>query len=173
MSRFIATRLRGLADEVGTLKERVRVAVAGELASAIADAVKDVVRASIAGRVIPAPAVRSRPRQSDDWEDERDAWSDDADGYGDAGRSRGSGRSDEFTAGERVVALAAAVQVARWWLARRGSVLGATGVGLAAAITGLFGGATVRAGLTAVGVTTDLLAVTASLGDGAKVSEDD
>ena len=172
MSRFIAMRLRGLVDEVGTLKERVRVAVAGELASAIADAVKDVVRASIAGRVIPAPAVRSRPRQSDDWEDERDAWSDEADGSGGSGRSRGS-RSDEFAAGERVVALAAAVQVARWWLARRGSVLGATGVGLAAALTGLFGGAAVRAGLTAVGVTTDLLAVTASLSDGAKLSEDD
>ena len=173
MSRFIAARLRGLADEVGTLKERVRVAVAGELAGAIADAVKDVVRAAVAGQPVPAPTMRARPRQYDDWDDERDAWSDEADGYRGSGRSRGSARSDEFAAGERVVALAAAVQVARWWLARRGSVLGATGVGLAAAITGLFGGAAVRAGLTAVGVTTDLLAVTASLSDGAKVGEDD
>ena len=172
MSRFIATRLRGLADEVGTLKERVRVAVAGELASAIADAVKDVVRAAVAGQPVPAPTMRARPRQYDDWDDERDAWSGDADRYGGSGRSQGS-RSDEFAASERVVALAAAVQVARWWLARRGSVVGATGVGLAAALTGLFGGATVRAGLTAVGVTTDLLAVTASLSDGAKMSEDD
>ena len=173
MSRFIATRLRGLTDEVGGLKERVRVAVAGELAGAIAGAVKDVVRAAVAGQPVAAPTMRTRPRPYDDWDDERDAWSDNGEGYGGSGRSRGSGRSDEFAAGERVVALAAAVQVARWWLARRGSVLGATGVGRAAAGTGRCGGATVRAGLTAVGVTTDLLAVTASLSDGAKLNEDD
>jgi len=40
-------------------------------------------------------------------------------------------------------------------------------------LTGLFGGAVARAGLTAVGVTTDLLAVTAALGDGSRTSEDD
>jgi hypothetical protein len=173
VSRFICTRLRGLADEVGTLKERVRIAVAGELAGAVAGAVQDVVRAAVAGRPLPAPRTPARSRSSDTWADDRDSWDDDSDDDGRPGTARGTLRPDEFASGERVVALAAAVQVGRWWLARRGSVLGATGIGLAAAITGLFGGAVVRAGLTALGVTTDLLAVTASLGDGARAIDED
>jgi hypothetical protein len=60
--------------------------------------------------------------------------------------------------------VAAAVTLTRWWLRRRGTVLGATAAGLAVIIAGLAGGPLARLGLAIFAGTADLFSVTDALG---------
>ncbi|WP_143393319.1 hypothetical protein, partial [Fimbriiglobus ruber] len=62
-----------LAATIADLKERVRVAVAGELARAVSAAVQQVVQAVAAGRTTE-PVSESRRRPADRWADDEDDW---------------------------------------------------------------------------------------------------
>ena len=65
MTTLVRRQLADLAAFVANLKERVRVAVAGELSRAVGDAVREVVGAVVAGRVLAPP----RPGPRGPWTD--------------------------------------------------------------------------------------------------------
>src|SRR5438034_7686999 len=80
MSALIRVPLRRLALAMADLRDRVREALAGEIARAVADAVRDVVEAVLQGgappRDVPPPVpVTSHP--VDGWSDpDLDPWDD-------------------------------------------------------------------------------------------------
>ena len=53
MSGLVVTKMHHLAGEFEDLKDRLRLALAGELARHVANAIGDVVRAVVAGETIP------------------------------------------------------------------------------------------------------------------------
>ncbi|WP_157469998.1 hypothetical protein [Gemmata sp. SH-PL17] len=156
MTKIVTTKLTGLAGTMAELKERVRIAVAGELGRAVGDAVRQVVQAVVAERPEP-PAARRPPasRWDDEDEDDRDGWDRPRDPWGETGRdrndddddydrSRGSRRATptrheppiaepSAVSASMTAAVAAGVYVARWWLVRRGTLLAAAGPASAAA----------------------------------------
>ncbi|HEX4607096.1 MAG TPA: hypothetical protein VH092_02740 [Urbifossiella sp.] len=91
MTGLVRRQLAALAGAVADLKERVRLAVAGELARALGGAVQRVVEAAAAGRPDPPPPSALGPptgdprppavRRDDDWDDDwdrpDDPWGDD------------------------------------------------------------------------------------------------
>jgi hypothetical protein len=169
------------------LKERVRIAVAGELGRAVGDAVRQVVQAVVAGKTEPPPARRPPASRWDEDEDDRDDWGRPRDPWGDADRDRDE---DEYERGHRghrtaptrhesppaeqpavstrvTAAVAAGVYVARWWLVRRGTLLAAAGLGLGVGLLGVVGGPLARAAIGVLAATADVLSATDALGDGA------
>jgi hypothetical protein len=88
---LVRRQLAALAGAVADLKERVRLAVAGELARAVGGAVQRVVEAAAAGRPDPPPGPSAGPPMgysrapaaprpdgwSDGWDRPDDPWSDD------------------------------------------------------------------------------------------------
>lgn len=181
MTGLIRQQVRTLAGVLADLKARVRLALAGEIARAVAGAVEEVVRAVVAGRrepvrPTPAPAsFRPTPGRWDDgddaWDRARDPW-DDRDDWDDGRPARPAARvppDDPAPPAAPAVpaAVAAGVHVARWWLARKGNLLAAVGAGLAVGLLGLAGGPTIRTAVAALAAAADLVAVTDALGDGA------
>ena len=174
MTTLVRRQLADLAAFVSNLKERVRVAVAGELSRAVGDAVKEVVGAVLAGRVL-APA-RSGPRgpwtgrddRDDGWGRPRDPWADDRDDD-DPDREERDDRAAGPPPGARVTAaVAAGAAVARWWAGRTGGgVLAAAGVGLGVGLLGLLGGPLARTAVAVLAAAADLLAASDALGAGA------
>jgi hypothetical protein len=180
------TQLTGLAGTMAELKERVRVAVAGELGRAVGDAVRQVVQAVVAGNTKPSAAPRTAAsRWDEDDEDDRDGWgrprdpwaegpAEDDDDYGRGARRTAPKRhetpSDEpptaVNAGV-TAAVAAGVYVARWWLVRRGTLLAAAGLGLGVGLLGVIGGPLARTAVAVLAATADVLTATDALGDGA------
>lgn len=166
MTRLIRTQLTRLAATVADLKERVRVAVAGEFGRAVGDAVHQVVRAALAGRAEPAP--RSYDRWGDPvdgrWDDLDDPWEDDpaADHGSDvppaAGRPTAAGVAAAVTAG---------VTAARLWAARTGRLAAAAGVGLVVGLLGVLGGPVARTVVAVLAAAADLLAAADALGGAA------
>jgi len=187
---IMKTQLTGLAGTMADLKERVRIAVAGELGRAVGDAVRQVVQAVVAGRPEPPP-VRRPPssRWADEDEEDRDGWGRprdpwgytdrDPDGDDDYDRGRGARRvtptrhevpTDEPPAAVSAgvtAAVAAGVYVARWWLFRRGTLLAAAGLGLGVGLLGVIGGPLARTAVAVLAATADVLTATDALGDGA------
>ncbi len=182
------TQLTGLAGTMAQLKERVRIAVAGELGRAVGDAVRQVVQAVVAGNTEPPPAPRpAASRWDDEDEDDRDGWGRPRDPWGetesnrdedDYERGRGGYRAaptrhETPTAGPPGVstnvtaAVAAGVYVARWWLVRRGTLLAAAGLGLGVGLLGVIGGPLARTAVAVLAATADVLTATDALGDGA------
>ncbi len=173
MTALVRRQLADLAAFVANLKERVRVAVAGELSRAVGDAVKEVVGAVLAGRVLAAP----RPSQTGQWNNRDDGWGRPRDPWGD---NRADDEYDpdrvereDYVAGPppaaRVtVAIAAGAAVARWWAGRSGSrLLAAAGVGLGVGLLGILGGALARTAVAVLAAAADVLAATDALGAGA------
>ncbi|VTT99581.1 unnamed protein product [Gemmataceae bacterium] len=180
-------QLTGLAATMAELKERVRVAVAGELGRAVGDAVRQVVQAVVAGNTKPSPAPRPAASRWDDedddhrdgWSRPRDPWAAGGDEDDDYDRGRGARRAtptrheppieEPATAVSAGVtaAVAAGVYVARWWLVRRGTLLAAAGLGLGVGLLGVVGGPLARTAVAVLAATADVLTATDALGDGA------
>ena len=157
---LVRQELKGIVAALADLKERVRVALAGEIAGAVAGAVREVVRATVAGDADPNPVFYGKARRG--WTDDgRQSWSDDDDDspYHRTGRAM---------VPPVATAVAAGVGVARWWLSRNGTPAGATGVGLAVGLVGLAGGSMALAIIAALAAVADLLADTETLGHGAE-----
>ena len=188
MTSVIRTQLSGLGRTIADLRERVRVAVAGELGRAVAGAVQQVVQAVVAGRPDPprpepTPAHRRPDRWADEDEDDRwgrprDPWADDPDDGYDRDRDRVERRpapdrhdpspADRLEPDTGVTAaVAAGVFAARWWLVRRGTVLAAVGLGLGIGLIGVLGGPVARTAVAALAATADILTATDALGGGA------
>ncbi len=191
MTGIMKSQLTGLAGTMAELKERVRIAVAGELGRAVGDAVRQVVEAVVAGRSEPPP-VRRPPssRWADEEEDDRDGWGRTRDPWGDTDRDREPDDDDDYgrdRVGRRgtptrheapiaeppavstgvPAAVAAGVYVARWWLVRRGTLLAAAGLGLGVGLLGVIGGPLARTAVAVLAATADVLTATDALGDGA------
>jgi hypothetical protein len=190
VTSVIRTQLTGLGRTIADLRERVRVAVAGELGRAVAGAVQQVVQAVVAGRSDPRqpeppPAYRRSDRWGDEdehdrWDRPRDPWADDPDEeYGrDRDRDRMGRRSTpdrhEPSPADRpepdpgvTAAVAAGVFAARWWLVRRGTLLAAVGLGLGIGLLGVLGGPIARTAVATLAATADILSATDALGGGA------
>ncbi len=183
MTGVVRTQLTGLAATIAGLKERVRVAVAGELGRAVSGAVQQVVQAVVAGRADPPrPEYRPTSRHAthrgwddadeDDarWGRPRDAWDDDRDEDDDLEPRRAAPvpSDDSPDAAPAVTtAVAAGVYAARWWLGRRGTLLAAAGVGLGVGLLGVVGGPAARTAVAVLAAAADLLAAADALGDGA------
>ena len=171
MSSLVAIRMHQLAGELEDLKNRLRVAVASELARHVATAVGDVIRAAVAGET----AAQFQRAQFQRRHVDPDAWDDDEDSSDPSYRYReyDDDESDQSELDRPVnlnasVAVAASVYVARWWrLRRRGTLLGAVGAGMGIGLLGLIGGPLVRSALVILAATGDLLSVTETVGAGA------
>lgn len=171
MTDMILDQLRHLAGTLTVLRSRVREAVAGEVGKAVADAVAEVLTAALGGRLVHFSryaGTRSTSYGRSDWDEpDRHAWDEpqvssrfDHDEPGDE-PARAGLRSPE-------AALALAWTAGRWWLARRGSPLGAAGVGLAAGAALMAGGPLAQTSLAVLWAVHRLLAATDAIGDGAK-----
>jgi hypothetical protein len=143
-----------LAESVLDLRERVKLALASELAQAVTAAVRDVVAAGLRGdgRLTAEPVRPSGPWGDDPWADEPDPLVYESPSSGVTGH-----------AGRLPVAvpplLAAAVGLGRWWLRRRGTWLGALTLVLVATAAGAVGGPVVRLGLAVAAGSAELVAV--------------
>ena len=169
MTRLLRDPLAGLARGVADLTARVRTAVAGELARAVGQAVRQVVQALAAGRPdpeAPDPAY-DRPRAgrwaddpNDDWDRSPAGWTDDPDD--DPGRGPGDAVRPGLTA-----AVAAGVAAARWWVGRRGTLAAAAAVGVGVGLLGVLGGPVARTAVAVLAAAADVLAATDALGTAA------
>jgi hypothetical protein len=181
VSAILTTRCLRLADSLAELKIKVRVALATELAGAVGAAVRDVLVVALVDRLI-APATASRTRPSaprvpgwrddgndparDEWGTPRDPWDEP-----DEDRARTPSRyaRDEPEEVEPVPAVPAAaaiavgVNVGRWWLAKKGTVAAAVGLGVLATALGFAGGPVARAALAVLAAASDLLAAESAL----------
>ncbi|QDU21728.1 hypothetical protein [Urbifossiella limnaea] len=179
MTGVVRTQLTGLAATIAGLKERVRVAVAGELGRAVSGAVQQVVQAVVSGRADPPPSRHAPQRGWDDAEEDdarwgrpRDAWDEDRDeddGY-DRERQRATPvRPDESPDAIPAVttAVAAGLYAAKWWVGRKGTLLAAAGLGLGVGLLGVLGGPVARTAVAVLAAAADLLAAADALGDGA------
>ncbi|HEY2784544.1 MAG TPA: hypothetical protein VGJ05_06160 [Fimbriiglobus sp.] len=182
MTNLVTDKLRDLAAVLADLKDRVRIALAGELARAVADAVRDVVQTVLQREAVPG-RDRSRPSYSyappDRWSDPRDPWTEErvdwegppdphplsGDETGRGCRPRGvTAQVSRFLGPTGSVA----VRVARWWADRTGTYGVAVGLGIAVVAAGAYGGPAVQAVLAALAAATDLLAVPDLLAAGAE-----
>jgi hypothetical protein len=179
VTALLSEKLRSLAAVLDDLKERVRAALASELARAVSAAVQDVVQAVMTGgrpdpvrRPFDDPYRRTpyqpwRGEERDPWDDDREEWCEDRTDFDHTGPDAGDPDPAEPGRPAATAAVSAGTHVARWWLARRGTWLGALGVGLAVAVAGLAGGPAVRIGLGVLAAVADLATATDALGGGA------
>jgi hypothetical protein len=177
MSALVTTRCHRLADTLAELKVKLRAALATELAGAVGTAVRDVLVVALIDRlVLPSQTPPSPPRSGgwradgydrdrDAWGDPRDPW-DDPDDYDSRGRAPARYEREE-TPPMPVVPAAAAVavglNVGRWWLAKKGTVAAAVGLGVLATGLGLAGGPVARAALAVLAAATDVLTAESAL----------
>ena len=174
MTSAITRRVHRLADSLADLKVKVRAVLASELAGAVGTAVRDVLVVALIDRlVVTAPARPSYPparaggwredgydRDRDAWGDPHDPWADDSDDHAPARPARDRDGAEPAPA---VPAVAVGVNVGRWWLARRGSVGAAVGLGVLAAGLGLAGGPVARAALAVLAAASDVLTAESAL----------
>ena len=172
MSGLVVTKMHHLAGEFEDLKGRLRIALAGELARHVATAIGDVIRAVVAGEMIPhvqRTQFDRREVDADPWaESEEDAFEPESYRYANRRHEPEQSDPDPPPNVNATVAVAASVYVARWWrLGRRGTLLGAVGAGIGIGLLGLAGGPLVRSALVILAATGDLLSVTETIGAGA------
>jgi hypothetical protein len=154
MTNLVVPALRHLAETVLDLRERVKLALASELAQAVAAAVRDVVAATLRGdgRLTPEPARPAGPWGDDPWADEPEPV------VYQPSSSGGSGLAGRLPVAVPPL-LAAAVGLGRWWLRRRGTWLGALTLVVVVTAAGAVGGPAVRLGLAVAAGSAELVAV--------------
>lgn len=176
MTALVTTRCHRLADTLAELKVKLRAALATELAGAVGTAVRDVLvvalidRLTLPARTPPSP-LRPGGWREDGYDRDRDAWGDPRDPWDDPGdydRTRAPARYERVEpAPMPVVPAAAAVavglNVGRWWLAKKGTVAAAVGLGVLATGLGLAGGPVARAALAVLAAATDVLTAESAL----------
>ena len=182
MSAVLTARCHRLADSLAELKVKVRAALATELAQAVGTAVRDVLVVALIDRIvapprpIPVRSPTSRPPTSwrdeddherDEWGYRKDAWDepDEDDRRPTPARyARDDREEDELVpAVPTAAAVAVGVNVGRWWLAKKGTVASAVGLGVLATGLGLAGGPVARAALAVLAAATDVLAAESAL----------
>ena len=180
MTGAITRRAHRLADSLGELKLRVRAALATELAGAVGTAIRDVLIVALIDRMIAAPARSRRPpartggwrddeadRDRDRWGEPRDQWADpdeyDARDRAPARYAHDEEESEPMPAVPMAAAVAVGANLGRWWLARKGSVAAAVGLGVLGTGLGLAGGPVARAALAVLAAATDLLTAESAL----------
>ena len=184
MTAILIAPLRRLSRALLDLRDRVREALAGEVARAVGEAVNEVVAAVLRGGPPPAAPPprdgghpgRSHWADADPWGDSSPPWPDGWDAA-DFGREPDDVEtppvSDDEVSGAKprtpagLGAVAAGLSAGRWWLGRRGSVVEAVGVGLIVVLAVLVGGPLARAGAAVVSAAADVSAATDALGTGA------
>jgi hypothetical protein len=180
VSAILTAHCRQLADSLAELKVKVRAALATELAAAVGTAVRDVLVVALVDRLVtpgrPAPArpPGHRPtgwrdaddRGRDEWGYPRDPWDEpDDDRDRSPARYTPADREDDgpMPAVPVATAVAVGVNVGRWWLARKGTVAAAVGLGVLATGLGLAGGPVARAALAVLAAATDVLVAETAL----------
>ncbi len=180
MTAVFTAPLRRLSRALFDLRDRVREALAGEVARAVGAAVNEIVAAVLRGG--PPPVVTPSPRNED--HPGRSPWADaDADPWGDDRSHWHDDRYDPDFDREpddvepppvehvdppaSIPRTPAGLSAGRWWLGRRGSVAEAVGVGLIVVLAVLVGGPLARAGAAIVSAAADVSAATDALGTGA------
>jgi hypothetical protein len=181
MTALVTSRAHRLADALAELKEKVRAALATELAGAVGSAVRDVLLVAIIDRVTSPPRASTPAplrggwqehgyaRQRGSWDESRDPWAD----SDDDAQSRVPARyvrdehdaraAPEPTLVAPAAAIAIGVNVGRWWLGRGGTGASAVGFGLLAMALGLAGGPVARAALAVLAAATDVLIAESTL----------
>jgi hypothetical protein len=170
MTKHVLVQLRNLGDALGELRVRVRAAIAGEVGRAVAEATREVVGRALLGK-LGDREVPTRARYDRYQGYARDPWDDPESGPQWAESEHVEepvGVAEPADPPPMAAAVAMAWTAGKWWLARAGSPLGATALGVAAAGTVLAGGPAARAVLAVLWATHKLLAATDALGDGAK-----
>ena len=179
MSAILTTRCHRLAESLAELKIKVRAALATELAQAVGTAVRDVLVVALIDRIVApprsAPPRPSSPRQfvgRDQDDRERDEWGYVKDPWDDPDEERRTPtryaldepeEDEPMPAAPAAAAIAVGVNVGRWWLARKGTVAAAVGLGVLATGLGLAGGPVARAALAVLAAASDVLAAEAAL----------
>jgi hypothetical protein len=167
----LATRSRLLAEQLHELRSRVREAVAAELGRVVADAVRDLLTATLRGRPPDHSGTTDlRPGRSraDPWDDDPDDWlRDDEDEYRrypdePDERPPPSGPTPITTrpTSPWASALSVGVVATRLLLARGLRVWPCVGVGVAVSALALAGGQAVRAVFAAAATALDLVCLT-------------
>ena len=179
MTATLTAPLRRLSRALFDLRDRVREALAGEVARAVGEAVREIVAVVLRGG--PPPAA---PSPGNDSHPGRSHWTDpDADPWGDDRYAADFDRAPDDVEPPPVEhpdlpastlrtpaglgAVAAGLSAGRWWLGRRGSVAEAVGVGVIVGLAVLAGGPLARAGAAVVSAAADVSAATDALGSGA------
>lgn len=171
MNALVIDRVRNLAGTLAELKVKVRTALATELASAVGTAVRDVLIVAIVDRMVSMPSrTPTRPPGTRGWRTDddadrfdpaRDSWSDDYDDHG--GRAHRKYEYDDRNEEEPMpsvptaAVLAVGVNIGRWWIAHKGTVGTALGLGVLTTALGLTGGNFARAALAVLAAATDVL----------------
>lgn len=179
MSAILTARCHRLAESLAELKVKVRAALATELAQAVGIAVRDVLVVALIDRLVAptrSPAPRPSAHRPTSWRDEdereRDEWGYPKDPWDepDEDRHRSAGRYaieepevEPMPVVPAAAAVAVGVNVGRWWLARKGTVAAAVGLGVLATGLGLAGGPVARAALAVLAAATDVLVAESTL----------
>jgi hypothetical protein len=150
----IEGKLNALASTLETLKSRVREAMAGEMAKAVGEAVRDVLIVVLCDQF----ATTSSPYRSSGtagWHNdhERDEWEEDDYPRNDWREVARSAVPPVPTA----AAVAVGVHVGRWCFRRYGGLPLSLGAGALTTIVGLSGGVATRAVLAVISAGVDLL----------------
>ena len=181
MTAILTAPLRRLSRALFDLRDRVREALAGEVARAVGEAVREIVAVVLRGGpppAAPSPGNDSHPGRShwtdpdaDPWGDHQAPWHDDRDGTDFDREPDDVEQPDPPPSVPRTPAglgaAAAGLSAGRWWLGRRGSVAEAVGVGVIVGLAVLAGGPLARAGAAVVSAAADVSAATDALGSGA------
>ena len=144
----IAERLNKLSHSLESLKEQVREAMAGELAKAVGAAVRDVMIVVLCDQFAHSTSYRSTDPYA---ADERDEWDEDYPG------TRSSSSSVTLPPIPTAAAVAVGVHVGRWLFRRQGSLPLSLGAGVLTTMFGMSGGPAIRAILSVVSASVDLL----------------
>ena len=167
--RDLPGHLHGLADHLRRLSVRVRESVAEAIGDTVARAVKSVLHRGLSGEPILKPPNRYPDRDDWDYRSAESPWPpDDTDWEGDF-ESEPQRRQETVDKPSRSARglCSIALQVAGWWLRRRGSWLGATGLSLLLGGVAVIGGPIAVVGLGVAETLLDLLALQQALAGGA------
>jgi len=177
---IVTQRFNKLAGTLAELKVKVRTAMATELAGAVGIAVRDILVVAMIERIITTPSRAStKPPlpHSGGWhddDDEHDRWRDPKDPWADRDDYELDRMHAKYELDERdeeepspgvptAAVIAVGVNVGRWWLARKGTVPTAIGVGVLATALGFAGGPFARAILAVLAAGTDLMTAESAL----------
>ena len=169
--RGLPNRLNNLAEHLRVLSARVRESVTEAIGDTLSCTVKDALSRAWSGqRVLDAP-MRQAPSQRDrnDWYDDRenDPWGQEPGPWDEPASYSRQAPTESDRAVPKSSAFALAMQMAGWWMYRRGTLYGAVGLGLAVGGMALIGGRVARTGLGLIESASAVFALNNSLASGA------
>lgn len=175
-------RVRGLPGRLNQLGEHLRI-LAGRVRESVAEAVGETVSCTIRDslgrlwsgqRILETPLRQAPAPREHDWYDdrERDPWGQEPGPWdGPVDYSRHSTRAPEPVL-PKSSALVLAMQMAGWWMYRRGTLAGALGLGLVVGSVALIGGRIAKSGLGLIESASTIFALNNALGAGALALND-